>query len=97
MYRAFEIAGYSRQDVETQFGGMLQAFQLGAPPHGGIAPGIDRIVMLLTGEPNIRETIAFPLTQNAQDLMMGAPSEVSARQLAEVHIKVVERNKRQSG
>jgi aspartyl-tRNA synthetase len=89
MYRAFEIAGYSRQDVETQFGGMLHAFQLGAPPHGGIAPGIDRIVMLLTGEPNIRETIAFPLTQNAQDLMMGAPSEVSARQLAEVHIKVV--------
>jgi aspartyl-tRNA synthetase len=89
MYRAFEIAGYSREDVEHQFGGMLQAFQLGAPPHGGIAPGIDRIVMILSGEPNIRETIAFPLNQNAQDLMMGAPSEVSARQLADVHIKVV--------
>jgi aspartyl-tRNA synthetase len=88
MFRAFEIAGYSHEDVEEQFGGMLHAFQLGAPPHGGIAPGIDRIVMLLSGEPNIRETIAFPLTQNAQDLMMGAPSEVSERQLAEVHIKV---------
>ena len=92
MYRAFEIAGYSRQDVEEQFGGMLHAFQLGAPPHGGVAPGIDRIVMLLTGEPNIRETIAFPLTQNAQDLMMGAPSEVSERQLADVHIKVAKRS-----
>jgi aspartyl-tRNA synthetase len=96
MYRAFEIAGYSRQDVEEQFGGMLHAFQLGAPPHGGVAPGIDRIVMLLTGEPNIRETIAFPLTQNAQDLMMGAPSEVSERQLADVHIKVVKPSGRPS-
>ncbi|MFZ0228228.1 MAG: amino acid--tRNA ligase-related protein, partial [Mycobacterium sp.] len=96
MYRAFEIAGYSREAVDEQFGGMVQAFQLGAPPHGGVAPGIDRIVMLLTGEPNIRETIAFPLTQNAQDLMMGAPSEVSDRQLAEVHIKVVKRNARPS-
>jgi aspartyl-tRNA synthetase len=91
MYRAFEIAGYSREVVEEKFGGMLHALQLGAPPHGGVAPGIDRIVMLLTGEPNIRETIAFPLTQNAQDLMMGAPSRVSERQLAEVHIKVVRR------
>ncbi|MBV9720595.1 MAG: aspartate--tRNA ligase [Mycobacterium sp.] len=91
MYRAFEIAGYSRADVEHQFGGMLQAFRLGAPPHGGIAPGIDRIVMILSGEPNIRETIAFPLNQNAQDLMMGAPSEVSDSQLADVHIKVVRR------
>ena len=96
MYRAFEIAGYSREVVDEQFGGMVQAFQLGAPPHGGVAPGIDRIVMLLTGEPNIRETIAFPLTQNAQDLMMGAPSEVSDRQLAEVHIKVAKRNARPS-
>ncbi|MDR3655418.1 MAG: aspartate--tRNA ligase [Mycobacterium sp.] len=89
MYRAFEIAGYSRETVEEKFGGMLHALQLGAPPHGGVAPGIDRIVMLLSGEPNIRETIAFPLTQNAQDLMMSAPSKVSERQLAEVHIKVV--------
>jgi aspartyl-tRNA synthetase len=96
MYRAFEIAGYSREDVEEQFGGMLHAFQLGAPPHGGVAPGIDRIVMLLTGEPNIRETIAFPLTQNAQDLMMGAPSEVSERQLADVHIKLAKPSGRQS-
>ena len=96
MYRAFEIAGYSHEDVEEQFGGMLQAFQLGAPPHGGVAPGIDRIMMLLSDEPNIRETIAFPLTQNAQDLMMGAPSEVSERQLAEVHIKVVKPSPRPS-
>ncbi len=89
MYRAFEIAGYSKHDVEQKFGGMLRALSLGAPPHGGIAPGIDRIVMLILGEPNIRETIAFPLNQNAQDLMMGAPSEVSEKQLADVHIKVV--------
>jgi aspartyl-tRNA synthetase len=89
MYRAFEIAGYPRSVVEEQFGALLHAFEFGAPPHGGLAPGIDRIVMLLSGEPNLRETIAFPLTQNAQDLLMGAPSEVSERQLAEVHIKVV--------
>jgi aspartyl-tRNA synthetase len=90
MYRAFEIAGYSRQDVEEKFGGMLRALRLGAPPHGGIAPGVDRIVMLLCGEPNIRETIAFPLNQNAQDLMMNAPSEVSEKQLADVHIRLRE-------
>lgn len=88
MYRAFEIAGYSREDVEEKFGGMLRALSFGAPPHGGIAPGIDRIVMLLADEPNIRETIAFPLNQNAQDLMMGAPGTVSDKQLAEVHISV---------
>ncbi len=88
MYRAFEIAGYSKRDVEQKFAGMLRALSLGAPPHGGIAPGVDRIVMLILGEPNIRETIAFPLNQNAQDLMMGAPGEVSAMQLADVHIKV---------
>ncbi|MBV9730908.1 MAG: aspartate--tRNA ligase [Pseudonocardiales bacterium] len=89
MYRAFEIAGYSREDVEEKFGGMLRALSLGAPPHGGIAPGIDRIVMLLADEPNIRETIAFPLNQNAQDLMMGAPGAVSDKQLADVHVRVV--------
>jgi aspartyl-tRNA synthetase len=88
MYRAFGIAGYSREDVEEKFGGMLRALSLGAPPHGGIAPGIDRIVMLLANEPNIRETIAFPLSQNAQDLMMGAPGMVSDKQLADVHIRV---------
>src|SRR5216683_317135 len=88
MYRAFEIAGYPAADVEARFGGMLRALHYGAPPHGGIAPGIDRIVMLLAGEPNIREVIAFPLSQSAQDLMMGAPGEVSPRQLDELHISV---------
>jgi len=84
MYRAFEIAGYPPEEVQSKFGGMLRALQLGAPPHGGIAPGIDRIVMLISGEPNIRETIAFPLNQNAQDLMMGAPNDVPADLLADV-------------
>ncbi|GAB2772315.1 aspartate--tRNA ligase [Streptomyces daliensis] len=88
MFRAFEIAGYSKEDVEREFGGMLRAFQFGAPPHGGIAPGIDRIVMLLADEPNIRETIAFPLNGNAQDLMMGAPSEVEEARLKELHLSV---------
>ena len=88
MYKAFEIAGYSREDVEERFSFMLNAFRFGAPPHGGIAPGIDRIVMLLAGESNIREVIAFPMNQRAQDLMMNAPSEVSARQLRELHIKL---------
>jgi aspartyl-tRNA synthetase len=88
MYRAFEIAGYPASVVEDKFGGMLRALKFGAPPHGGIAPGVDRIVMLLADEPNIRETIAFPLNQNAQDLLMGAPTEVSAKQLAELHIKL---------
>jgi aspartyl-tRNA synthetase len=89
MYRAFEIAGYGRDEVEQEFGGMLKALKYGAPPHGGIAPGIDRIVMLIADEPNIRETIAFPLNQNAQDLMMGAPAPVSERQLRDVHIRTV--------
>ncbi len=88
MYKAFEIAGYPRETVESEFGGMLRAFQLGAPPHGGIAPGVDRIVMLLADEPNIRETIAFPLNQNAQDLLMGAPSEVDDKRLRELHLSV---------
>jgi aspartyl-tRNA synthetase len=90
MYKAFEIAGYSREDVDTNFSGMINAFKFGAPPHGGSAPGIDRIVMLLAGEPNIREVVLFPMNQKAEDLMMGAPSEVSARQLRELNIRIVE-------
>jgi aspartyl-tRNA synthetase len=88
MYRAFEIAGYSNEDVDERFGALGRAFKLGAPPHAGIAPGIDRIVMLLADEPNIREVIAFPMNQRAQDLLMGAPAEVSQKQLRELHIKV---------
>ncbi len=89
MYRAFAIAGYSREDVEARFGGMLNAFKYGAPPHGGSAPGIDRIVMMLAGESNIREVIAFPMNQQAQDLMMQAPSAVPPDRLRELHIRVV--------
>jgi len=88
MLRAFEIAGYSRESVEHDFAGMLNAFRYGAPPHGGLAPGIDRIVMLLAGEQNIREVIAFPLNQQGQDLLMNAPSEVPERQLKELHIRL---------
>jgi aspartyl-tRNA synthetase len=90
MYKAFEIAGYSQAEVDTNFSGMIEAFKLGAPPHGGSAPGIDRIVMLLADEPNIRAVIAFPLNQRAQDLMMGAPSPVGPRQLRDVHIRLAE-------
>ncbi|MER5257639.1 aspartate--tRNA ligase [Streptomyces sp. NPDC002855] len=86
MLKAFEIAGYARETVEQEFAGMLRAFRLGAPPHGGIAPGVDRIVMLLADEPNIRETISFPLNGNAQDLMMGAPSELEESRLRELNI-----------
>lgn len=89
MYKAFSIAGYSREEVDQRFGGMIKAFKLGAPPHGGIAPGIDRMVMLLSHEENIREVIAFPMNQGAEDLMMNAPSTVSERQLRELHLKVV--------
>jgi len=88
MLRAFEIAGYGANVVEEQFGGMLNAFKHGAPPHGGLAPGIDRIVMLLAGETAIREVIAFPLNQQGQDLMMNAPSEVSDKQLKELSIRL---------
>jgi aspartyl-tRNA synthetase len=88
MYEAFAIAGYTREQVEKEFGGMLRAFHFGAPPHGGIAPGVDRIVMLLADEPNIRETIAFPLNQTAQDLLMGAPSEVDEARLKELHLSI---------
>ncbi|MFC9795056.1 aspartate--tRNA ligase [Streptomyces sp. NPDC057695] len=88
MFKAFEIAGYSRETVEQEFAGMLRAFEYGAPPHGGIAPGVDRIVMLLADEPNIRETIAFPLNGNAQDLLMGAPTELDESRLRELNIQL---------
>jgi aspartyl-tRNA synthetase len=88
MYRAFEIAGYDRDTVDAQFAAMVRAFHFGAPPHGGIAPGIDRMVMLLAGEPNIREVVAFPMNSRAQDLMMGAPREVTKKQLDELHLQV---------
>lgn len=88
MYKAFEIAGYPAKVVEDKFGGMLNAFKYGAPPHGGCAPGIDRIVMLLADEPNIREVVAFPMNQSAQDLLMQAPSNVTEKQLKELHIRV---------
>ena len=87
MYKAFEIAGYTKADVENRFGGMLNAFKFGAPPHGGSAPGIDRIVMLLADEPNIREVVAFPMTQGAVDLLMQAPNSVDPMRLKELHIK----------
>ena len=93
MYKAFEVAGYTKEDVDANFSGMIEAFKLGAPPHGGSAPGIDRIVMLLADEPNIREVIAFPMNQRAQDLMMGAPSIVSPKQLRELSIRTVEQPK----
>ncbi|HEX2612431.1 MAG TPA: amino acid--tRNA ligase-related protein, partial [Fibrobacteria bacterium] len=88
MYKAFEIAGYGPEVVDKKFGGMINAFKLGAPPHGGIAPGIDRMVMLLAQEESIREVIAFPMNQRAQDLMMLAPSEVLEKQLKELHIQI---------
>jgi aspartyl-tRNA synthetase len=89
MLKAFELAGYSREDVHERFGAMLNAFRFGAPPHGGLAPGVDRIVMLLANEPNIREVIPFPLQQHGQDLMMNAPSTVLDKQLEELHIRIV--------
>jgi len=88
LLRAFEIAGYPAAEVERQFAGMLNAFRYGAPPHAGMAPGVDRIVMLLAGQQNIREVIAFPLNQQGQDLMMNAPSEVSEKQIRELHIRL---------
>jgi len=88
MYKAFALAGYSEEEVDENFGGMIRAFQYGAPPHGGPAPGIDRLVMLLADEPNIREVIAFPLNQQGQDLLIGAPGPVSPRQLEELHLAV---------
>lgn len=88
MVKAFDLAGYSESDLQQKFSSLYQAFKYGAPPHAGMAPGIDRMLMLLTGEQNIREVIAFPMNSNAQDLMMGSPCEVSEQQLREVHIKI---------
>ena len=88
MYKLFSIAGYSKLDVDQKFSGMINALSFGAPPHGGIAPGIDRIVMLLANEKNIREVTMFPMNQNAQDLMMNAPSQVSDKQLKELNISL---------
>src|SRR5262245_18297032 len=88
MYKAFAIAGYTQADVEARFGGLLNAFRFGAPPHAGTAPGIDRIVMLLADEPNIREVIAFPLNQKAQDLLMQAPAPVGPERLKELHLRI---------
>jgi aspartyl-tRNA synthetase len=90
MYKAFDIAGYTREEVDSGFPGMIGAFKYGAPPHGGSAPGIDRIVMLLAGEPNIREVVLFPMNQKAEDLMMNAPARVMDKQLKELHIRIVE-------
>jgi aspartyl-tRNA synthetase len=89
MIKAFDIAGYPAETVEAKFGGMLNAFRYGAPPHGGTAPGVDRIVMLIAGEENLREVTMFPMNQKAEDLMMGAPSEVTMKQLRELNIRVV--------
>lgn len=88
MYKAFSIAGYTQADVEKEFSGMINALKYGAPPHGGSAPGVDRIVMLIADEPNIREVVAFPMNQKAQDLMMNAPSDVTEEQLEELHIRI---------
>ena len=88
MYKLFSIAGYSQQDVKEKFSGMINALSYGAPPHGGIAPGIDRIIMLLANEKNIREITMFPMNQNAQDLMMNAPSEITENQLKELNLSL---------
>jgi aspartyl-tRNA synthetase len=88
MYKAFAIAGYAREEVEARFAGMLNAFKYGAPPHGGSAPGIDRIVMLLADTPNLREIVAFPMNQQAQDLLMQAPGPIPPERLKELHIRL---------
>ena len=91
MYKLFSIAGYNSSVVEEKFSGMINALSYGAPPHGGIAPGIDRIVMLLADEKNIREVTLFPMNQNAQDLMMNAPSRVESKQLKELGLTIVDK------
>jgi aspartyl-tRNA synthetase 2 len=88
MIKAFELAGYTADEVEKRFGALFRAFHYGAPPHAGMAPGVDRMIMLLKDEENIREVIAFPMNSNAQDLLLGAPNTVSEQQLREVHIKL---------
>jgi aspartyl-tRNA synthetase len=88
MFKAFELTGYARSEVEEKFGGMIRAFTFGAPPHGGIAHGVERLVMLLCEEEAIREVIVFPLAQNGEDLLMGAPSSVSEKQLRDAHIQL---------
>ena len=93
MYKVFSKVGYSKEEVNKKFGGMVKALSYGAPPHGGMAPGIDRIVMLLAGKNNIREITLFPMNQNAQDLLMGAPSAANETQLKELNIKVLEKKK----
>ena len=91
MYKLFDIAGYDKKSVDDKFSGMINALSYGAPPHGGIAPGIDRIVMLLANEKNIREVTMFPLNQNAQDLMMNAPSNVDNSQLKELNLSITKK------
>ena len=92
MVKSFEIAGYSEDTIKEKFGALYNAFKFGAPPHAGMAPGVDRMIMLLTNEENIREIIAFPMNSNAQDVMLGSPNEVSEEQLREVHIKIREQH-----
>ena len=89
MVKAFEITGLGQEDVEERFGGLYRAFQYGAPPHGGMAAGIDRMVMLLVGAKNLREVSLFPMNQQANDLLMGAPSEVAPKQLRELSLRVL--------
>jgi aspartyl-tRNA synthetase len=90
MVKAFELTGLSKSDVEDRFGGLYRAFQYGAPPHGGMAAGVDRIVMLLCGAENLREITLFPMNQRAEDLLMGAPSPATNTQLRELHLRTVE-------
>ena len=91
LIKAFQIAGYDIEEIKSRFGAMFEAFAYGAPPHGGIAPGIDRMVMLLAGVNNLREVIAFPMNQQAQDLLMNAPSEITSEQAKELGIKILEK------